>query len=42
MEYSDSDAGLTVHVLSTAVNSVAHDGAQLIEPITLGEPETLF
>ncbi|MFZ2227451.1 MAG: SOS response-associated peptidase [Candidatus Nanopelagicaceae bacterium] len=42
MEYSDPDAGLTVHAVSTAVNSVAHDGAQLIEPITLGEPETLF
>lgn len=42
MEYSDPDAGLTVHAVSNAVNSVANDGAQLIEPVTLGEPETLF
>lgn len=42
MEYPDPDAGLTVHAVTTLVNSVAHDGAQLIEPITLGEPETLF
>ena len=42
MEYSDPDQGLTVRAISTAVNSVANDGAQLIEPITLGEPETLF
>lgn len=42
MEYSDPDAGLTVHAVSTAVNSVAHDGPQLVAPVTLGEPETLF
>lgn len=42
MEYSDPDAGLAVHAVSNEVNSVAHDGPQLIVPITLGEPETLF
>ncbi len=42
MEYSGPDQGLTVHAISTAVNSVSNDGIQLIAPIILGEPETLF
>lgn len=42
MEYSGPDQGLTVHAVSTAVNSVSNDGIQLIKPIILGEPETLF
>ena len=42
MEYSGQDQGLTVRAVSTAVNSGANDGNQLIEPIILGEPETLF
>lgn len=42
MEYSGPDHGLTVHAVATAVNSVSNDGIQLIEPINLGEPETLF
>jgi putative SOS response-associated peptidase YedK len=42
MEYSDLYEGLSVHAVSTSVNSVAHDGPELIQPITLGEPQTLF
>lgn len=42
MEYFDPDQGLHVRAVSTAVNSVANNCAQLIEPITLGEPETHF
>lgn len=42
MEYSDPDEGLHAYALSTAVNSVANDGIELIKPIDLGEPETLF
>ena len=33
---------VTAHPVSTAVNSVANNGQSLIEPIELGEPETLF
>ena len=42
MEYSDLYEGLRVHAVSNSVNSVAHDGSALIQPITLGEPQTLF
>lgn len=42
MEYSDLDSGLTAHAVSDLVNAVRNDGLQLIEPITLGQPETLF
>lgn len=42
MEYSDPDEGLKAYAVSTAVNSVANDGIELIKPIILGEPETLF
>ncbi|OIQ65996.1 hypothetical protein GALL_524400 [mine drainage metagenome] len=42
MEYSDLYDGLSVYAVSNSVNSVAHDGPELIEPITLGEPQTLF
>lgn len=42
MEYSDLYEGLRVYAVSNSVNSVAHDGPALIEPITLGEPQTLF
>lgn len=33
---------VTAHPVSAAVNSVANNGQNLIEPIELGEPETLF
>ena len=33
---------VTAHPVSAAVNSVANNGQGLIEPIELGEPETLF
>jgi putative SOS response-associated peptidase YedK len=33
---------VTAHPVSAAVNSVANNGQSLIEPIELGEPETLF
>ena len=42
MGYSDLCDGLSVYAVSNSVNSVAHDGPQLIEPITLGESQTLF
>lgn len=42
MEYSDLYEGLSVYAVSNSVNSVAHNGPELIKPITLGEPQTLF
>jgi putative SOS response-associated peptidase YedK len=42
MEYSDLYGGLSVYAVSNSVNSVAHNGPELIEPIILGEPQTLF
>ena len=42
MEYSDLYDGLSVYAVSNSVNSVAHNGPELITPITLGEPQTLF
>ena len=33
---------VTAHPVSASVNSVANNGQSLIEPIELGEPETLF
>jgi putative SOS response-associated peptidase YedK len=38
----DPTAGLAYHPVSTRVNSAAHHGADLIAPIELGAPETLF
>lgn len=42
MEYSDAYDGLSVYAVANTVNSVGHDGPELIKPITLGEPQTLF
>lgn len=42
MEYSEVLEGLTAHAVSTSVNAVRNNGAQLRQPIDLGEPETLF
>lgn len=42
MEYSEALQGLTAHAVSTSVNAVRNDGAELIRPIALGDPETLF
>lgn len=42
MEYSELYEGLSVYAVSNRVNSVGHDGPELIKPITLGEPQTLF
>lgn len=42
MEYSDLYEGLSVYAVSNSVNSVSHNGPELIAPITLGEPQTLF
>lgn len=36
------DYGLVAHPVSSRVNLVANNGAELIIPITLGEPTTLF
>lgn len=42
MEYSELYEGLSLYAVSNAVNSVSHNGPELIKPITLGEPQTLF
>lgn len=42
MEYSDLYDGLRVYAVSDSVNSTSHSGPELIKPITLGEPQTLF
>jgi putative SOS response-associated peptidase YedK len=36
------DHGILIDPVSTRVNLVANNGADLITPITLGEPTTLF
>ena len=38
----EPDEGITFHPISTRVNIVANNGPAIIEPIELGEPETLF
>jgi len=42
MDISNPDANLRFHPVSSAINSIAGSGPGLIEPIELGEPETLF
>ncbi len=42
MEYSDLYDGLSVYAVSNSVNSVSNNGPELIRPISLGEPQTLF
>jgi putative SOS response-associated peptidase YedK len=42
MEVAEPDAGLVAQPVSPRVNLVANNGAELIIPIELGEPETLF
>lgn len=42
MEYSDLYDGLSVYAVSNSVNSVSNNGPELIKPISLGEPQTLF
>ena len=42
MDVPTPDANLRFHPVSSAVNSIAGGGPGLIEPIELGEPETLF
>lgn len=42
LEYPELDRRLTAHAVPDLVNAVRNDGPQLIEPILLGEPETLF
>lgn len=42
MEYSAPLQGLTAQAVSTSVNAVRNDGPELIQPIELGDPETLF
>lgn len=42
MEVDEPDAGLIAQPVSPRVNLVANNGAELIIPIELGEPETLF
>jgi len=42
LELPDPEAGLAFYPVSTRVNSAMHSGSDLSDPITLGEPETLF
>jgi putative SOS response-associated peptidase YedK len=42
MDIPNPDANLRFHPVSSAVNSISGSGPGLIEPIELGEPETLF
>ena len=42
MDIPNLDANLGFHPVSSAVNSITGSGPELIEPIELGEPETLF
>ena len=42
MDIPNPDANLVFHPVSSAVNSITGSGPELIEPIELGEPETLF
>ena len=42
MEFSEPDRGLTAHAVSDKVNFTSNNGHSMTEPITLGEPETLF
>ena len=42
MEVSEPDAGLRFWPVKTLVNSIKNNGPELIEPLELGEPETLF
>ena len=42
MDVPIPDANLRFHPVSSAVNSITGSGPGLIEPIELGEPETLF
>jgi putative SOS response-associated peptidase YedK len=42
MVVQSPEAIVKAHPVSSHVNSVSNNGAQLIEAIELGEPETLF
>jgi putative SOS response-associated peptidase YedK len=42
MELQEPAAGLSAHPVSSKVNSTANNGVELIAPIDLGEPQTLF
>jgi len=42
LDSPELDSEIEFHPVGSAVNSALKSGAQLIEPITLGEPETLF
>jgi len=42
MQVPDPDAHLRYWPVSTLVNSIRNNGAELIAPIELGDPETLF
>ena len=42
MEISDQARGLSAHPVSTRVNAVRNNGADLITEIDVSEPNTLF
>ena len=42
MDIPNPEANLGFHPVSSAVNSITGSGPELIAPIELGEPETLF
>ena len=42
LNFKDEAAGLVADPVSTKVNATRNNGPDLIAPIELGEPETLF
>ena len=42
LNFKDEAAGLVADPVSTKVNATRNNGPELIAPIELGEPETLF
>jgi putative SOS response-associated peptidase YedK len=42
LNFKDEAAGLVADPVSTKVNATRNNGPQLIEPIELGDPQTLF
>ena len=42
MLITEPDRGLSAYPVAPLVNSTANNGSHLIDPIELGEPETLF
>ncbi|MSX69694.1 MAG: hypothetical protein F2751_03080 [Actinobacteria bacterium] len=42
LQFNNEAAGLIADPVSTKVNATRNNGPELIQPIELGEPQTLF